>query len=84
MNEIRSFLERYKNYVAPPLSAARAVRAALQDILGISVGERAITVKNGRADISIDSLQKTEVLMHKETILAKVRTTVGDSVREIR
>ena len=84
MNSIGGFLDRYKNFIPPPLVAARAVRAALFEILGIAVAEEAIKVRNGRADISAASLEKAEILMHKDKILAHTRTVMGDSVRELR
>jgi hypothetical protein len=84
MQTIGGFLERYKNFMTPPLAAARAVQRAVADTLGITIKEDAIQVKNGRADITTSSLEKTEILLNKEKILAHARASIGDSVREIR
>lgn len=84
MQTISGFLERYKNFTTPPLAAARAVQRAIAEILGIRISEASIAVKNGRAEISTSSLEKTEILLNKEKILAHTRTAVGGSVREIR
>ena len=83
MQTISGFLERYKNFVPPRLAASRAVRAAVITVVGIDVGEKGVTLQNGRAAISTSGLQKTEILMHKGEILAAARAQIGDSIREL-
>lgn len=84
MNGIGAFLERYKNFVPPRLAASRAVRAAIQEIVGVDVGEKDVTIQNGCALIRTEGLQKAEIIMRKEEVLAAVRVKIGDSVKNIR
>jgi hypothetical protein len=84
METIGGFLERYKNFIPPPLAAARAVRAAILEVLGIGVAENAIKVRSGKADVGVGPIEKSEILMHKDKILTHTRNIVGDTVRDIR
>ena len=84
MNSIGGFLERYKNFVPPPLIAARAVRDAIQRTLGIEVREDSVHVSRGRASVGTSALEKTEILLNKEKILAQANTVLGDAIKEIR
>ena len=84
METIGGFLERYKNFVPPPLAAARAVRDAISEALGIEVAAEAIVVKNGSASVMTEALHKTEILLNKDRVLIAARTKIGDGVRDIR
>jgi hypothetical protein len=84
MNSIQGLLERYKNFVPPARAASRAVASAVKEIVCIDVAEEHIAVRGGRADISISAIEKTEILLNKEAILANAQKRIGGAVREIR
>ncbi|MGH7141776.1 MAG: hypothetical protein ACREGH_04050 [Minisyncoccia bacterium] len=84
MQGIGGLLERYKNFSTPPLAAARAVSRAILGVVGITVAEKAIAVKNGVASVSGNGVEKAEILLNKKVILDRVAQEVGGAVRDLR
>lgn len=83
MRTLSSFLERFRDFTPPSLAVARAVVRSLREILGITISESAVTFSHGVVRLSLGGAQKTEVILHKDELLAALRPLVGDSVRDI-
>ncbi len=84
MRRVGVLLDRYRNFTPPPLAAARALRGAIMETLGILIHERSIRVHHNRADILAEGIEKTEIILHKAQILSRTKSQVGDGIQDIR
>jgi hypothetical protein len=84
MFEIKNLLERYKNFTVPSRASVKAVCAAIQEVLQITVQEKNVEVSRGIARVSLSGTEKSELLLRKNEVLALVRIKTGESLKDIR
>jgi len=84
MQTIGTFLNRYLNFTPPPIAAARAVCAAIQEKVGITLGETQVRVQHGVAYITAPGIIKSEIMLNKKAILESAQSPLGPIIRDIR
>ena len=84
MQTIGSFLDRYKNFVTPPVAAARAVCGAIQQATGVRLQESQVRVQNGNAYLTAPGIIKSEIILNKKAILEASQSAIGGTIRDIR
>ena len=84
MQTIGSFLDRYKNFLPPPIAAARAVCGAIQQTIGVRLQEAQVRVQNGNAYLTAPGIIKSEIILNKKAILEAAQSAIGGTIRDIR
>ena len=84
MQTIGSFLDRYKNFIPPPIAAARAVCGAIEQVIGARIHETQVRIQNGNAYLTAHGIIKSEIILNKKAILAAAQSAVGGTIQDIR
>lgn len=84
MNGIGDFLKRYLNFTPPEQALARAVAQVLEEVFQEPFTEKTVSIKNGTAFVSVDTILKSEIVFQKTKILARVRELVGGQITDIK
>ncbi len=79
MKTLQGLLARYAHIKAPEGSVRDAFVAAVDTTLGIEIPPEQVRVKNKTATLSVPSVIKHEIHIHKEEILKKVSEDLGDA-----
>ena len=83
MNGISGFLKKYLDFTPPEKATARAVAKALEEILHIPFSEKAVSVRNQEAFVSIEGVVKSEIIFRKKEILSRVNELIGGSLLDV-
>lgn len=78
MNNLRQYLEKYKNIGAPQDAVRAAVVRTVKNLLGADIEKRHIRILNRTVYVDAASHLKNSIFIKKETILAELQKEFGD------
>ncbi len=79
MQGIQELLKKFLDFTPPAKTQARAIVRAFKECVDTDLNEEAITIRNGKAYLSVDTILKSEIALHKKELLAKTSTLLGNS-----
>lgn len=85
MKGIAEYLKKFADFAPPERAAQRAVVRAIGERFTVAVSEKEITMRDGGAYVRGSGALKSEIAIHKEALLSRVRELLGSStVRDLR
>ncbi len=78
IDPIKNLLGRYRDWTPPELTVKKAIIAAIEKEVGISLSTTAIRVgKRGDVYLKTSPMAKAEIFLRTEKILTHLRQTLG-------
>ncbi|MCK5590776.1 MAG: hypothetical protein KAI72_02350 [Candidatus Pacebacteria bacterium] len=77
-NSIDSFFSRFKKITPPDHVVRVTVLEVLKEIVGVNMDISCISVEGGNVRIKNNSFVKSEIFLHKEQVLQKLKEKLGD------
>ena len=82
--DIHSLLSRIKERIAPHLLLKKALQESLQNVLGVNVSEKDITIRGATAFISAHPTVKVELTLKQALLHAHIKEKGIESILELR
>lgn len=84
MEDISSFLEKFKLLLRSSSFEREMVSGALFDVLGVKIDTKNITLKNGFVYLQVPPVLKSEIVMRKIQILGKLGERGIKNIKDIK
>jgi len=84
MIEIKDLLARFNNLLLSEEIKKRAIRDALQKIIGVEIKSEDIKIKNNIVYLNIKPIYKNEIFIKQEKIFLALKESLGKAPESIR
>ena len=78
MRALKGLLQQYTNLKAPNAAVRNAFIQVVKEVIGVTLSEDMVVVKYKSVHLRAPATLKTEIQLHKKTILKKVQDTLSD------
>ncbi len=84
MENISSFLEKFKKFLSSSVSVKQSVVEVLKDVLGVDVDTKSINIKNSFVFIKCSPALKNAIFLKKKLIIDGINQKTKASISDIR